>query len=206
MTNPDGGRDQTSAGGDASEPTASGYEPPPIEQAQPDSPSSGGPGAPTDLTPDYGTPPAYGYPPPSPAYDQPGYPPGYGQASAPGPEYPPPPPAYPGGFGSPYDSTAGGYPPPPPPGYQPYGGYGSYGGYGPAPGKTNALAVWALVSSLLGFLCCIGSIAGIALGVVSLNQIKQNQEGGHGMAMAGVVIGVVSLLINLIVGVAVINV
>ena len=47
-------------------------------------------------------------------------------------------------------------------------------------------------------LCGIGSIIGIVLGVVALNQIKQTHEGGRGLAIAGIAVGAVTLLINLI--------
>ena len=39
--------------------------------------------------------------------------------------------------------------------------------------KTNQLAIASLVASLIGVLCGIGSIVGIALGIVAMNQIKQ---------------------------------
>ncbi len=45
--------------------------------------------------------------------------------------------------------------------------------------------------------CCgIGSIVGIVLGIVAMNQIKQSGEKGHGLAIAGIVVGVLSLLLN----------
>ncbi len=36
------------------------------------------------------------------------------------------------------------------------------------------------------------------LGVVALNQIKQTREGGHGLAIAGIAVGAVTLLLNMI--------
>lgn len=129
------------------------------------------------------------------AYETPAYgqAPGYQQ-----PGYPPPPPGYQpyGSFGNPYD-TSGGYPPP--------AGYGPYpGGYGGAP-RTNALAIWSLVASLVGFVCCLGSVAGIVLGLVSLNQIKQNNEEGQGLAIAGIAVGAVSLLAGVVMAVVIMN-
>jgi Na+/melibiose symporter-like transporter len=47
-------------------------------------------------------------------------------------------------------------------------------------------------------LCGIGSIIGIVLGVVSLNQIKQTQEAGHGLAIAGIAVGAFTLLLSLV--------
>lgn len=199
MTNPDGNPQQTppSDGSTSAEPSAGGYEAPPIEQST--------------------TPP--GYPPP-PAYEQPGYSPqgypqqGYGQSGLDQPTTPdyPPPPAYPppvpgygqsypppppryGSYGSPYDMPAGGYPPP-------YGG--GYPGAFAAP-RTNQLAIWSLVASLLGFICCIGSVTGVVLGVMSLNQIKQNGDGGRGLAIAGIAVGGVTLLVSFVIWGAVIS-
>lgn len=179
MTNPERDPEPSSAaepGASGSEPPAGGYE-----------------------TPAYGEQPSY--PPPPPGFEQPGYQPpqyqqpDYQQPQYQQPQYPPPPPGYQpyGSYGSPYDAPAG-YPPPPP-GYPPYAG-----GYGAGP-KTNALAIWSLVASLIGFVCCLGSVAGIALGLVSLNQIKQNQEEGQGLAIAGIAVGAVSLLAGLVMAV-----
>jgi predicted acyltransferase len=60
------------------------------------------------------------------------------------------------------------------------------------------LAIGSLVASAAGILCCVGSIIGVVLGVIALNQIKQNQEGGQGLAIAGIVVGGVGLLLGLI--------
>lgn len=195
MTNPDGNPHQPPPSESGTEPATGGYEAPPIEQSPPgyfpppayEQPGYGQPGydQPSSSIPDYPPPPAY---PPPPGYPPP--PPGYGAA----PGYPAAPPPY-ATFGSPYD-VPGAYPPPPP-----YGGYpGAYG-----PPRTNQLAIWSLVASVLGFICCIGSVAGVVLGVMALNQIKQNQEGGRGLAIAGIVVGGVSLLITIVLWGAVMN-
>ncbi len=60
------------------------------------------------------------------------------------------------------------------------------------------MAIASLVASLAGFLCWLGSIAGIVLGIVALNQIKQTREQGHGLAVAGIAIGALSLVVGLI--------
>ena len=60
------------------------------------------------------------------------------------------------------------------------------------------MAIGSLVASLVGFLCGIGSIVGIVLGIVALNQIKETREGGHGLAIAGIAVGALSLVISLI--------
>ncbi|EUA50227.1 hypothetical protein I553_9517 [Mycobacterium xenopi 4042] len=68
----------------------------------------------------------------------------------------------------------------------------------PQPG-TNTLAIASLVASFIGLLCGIGSIVGIVLGAVALNQIKQTRQEGYGLAVAGIVVGVATLLVNLII-------
>jgi uncharacterized protein YacL len=70
------------------------------------------------------------------------------------------------------------------PQYQP-----QYQGYAPAPAKTNALAIAALISSF--FI----SLVGVVLGHVALNQIKTTGEGGRGLAIAALVIGYVSIVV-----------
>jgi hypothetical protein len=129
-----------------------------------------------------------GYPPehPPPVSPPPGYgqPPGYG-----GPPYPPVPPQFGG----------------PPPGYGPPPYPGGYpGGYHPTDYQgragTNGLAIASLVSSFTGFLCCfIGSIAAIVLGAIALSQIRQTREEGHGLAVAGIAIGVGTLVVFVII-------
>ena len=58
------------------------------------------------------------------------------------------------------------------------------------------MAIGSLVASVVGVCCGIGSIVGIVLGIVAMNQIKQSGEKGHGLAIAGIVVGVLSLLLN----------
>ena len=61
-----------------------------------------------------------------------------------------------------------------------------FGGY-PQKAKTNGLAIAALVCS---FFC---GILGIILGIVAIGQINKTNEGGKGLAIAGIVIGGVSI-------------
>jgi hypothetical protein len=103
------------------------------------------------------------------------------------------------------------YPPPPPP--APYGypgrppypggpiGYGGPPGYAYGPG-TNTLAIASLVSAIVGFpllfACYVGVagwIAGIVLGIIALNQIKQTHQNGHGLAVAGIAVGGIALFL-----------
>ena len=138
---------------------------------------------PIEQTPTFQSPPAYG------AYEPPSAFPSSGQ-----PEFAP--------YGYP---PAAGYPPPPGylPTYAPPPEYGAPypGGYGapttPADG-TNPLAVFSLIASVVGLLCGVGSIIGIVLGVIALNQVKRSGQQGRGLAVAAIVVGSVSLVISII--------
>lgn len=72
---------------------------------------------------------------------------------------------------------------PPPPG-------GGWGG-APAPPPTNGKAIGALVASVLGFFCGVGFIVGLILGYSARKEIQASggQQGGEGLATAGIVIG-----------------
>lgn len=128
---------------------------------------------PADYPPAY-APPGYSPPPPPPGYGPPpqyGAPPPYSDYGPP-PGYAPPP--YPGGY----------YPAP----------------YAPVPAGTNGLAIASLIASFSGFLCCVvGSILAIVLGAVALNQIKETRQDGYGLAVTGIVIGVGTLVVFLII-------
>ncbi len=191
MTGPGGGygeagRDET-AGPAPWELPAAEY-PPTVEQPlypPPPYPPSGAPG---------------GYPPAGPA--------NYGQ--------PAPPPQYAGGYYPPAGQLGypQGYPPGYPPSYQapyvpPYLSSPYAGGYGATPVGTNGLAISSLVTSIAGiilgiplaFSCGIGlliPIIGTVLGIVALNQIKQTQQEGRGLAIAGIAVGGFGILITLI--------
>ncbi|MGY0502653.1 DUF4190 domain-containing protein [Nocardia sp. FBN12] len=84
-----------------------------------------------------------------------------------------------------------------PPAYGAYPAAGAYQPYGqqyPQPQGTNGLAIGALVASLVGLCTCVGSIVGIILGVMALNQIKERGGEGKGMAQAGIWIGVLAIV------------
>ena len=105
---------------------------------------------------------------------------------------PPPPP---GGDGQPPvppppPPPGGGLPVPPPP--PPVGGVP-----GGVPQGNNGLAVASLVLSIIGVCCGIGSILGIILGFVALNQIRKTGQQGEGLAKAGIIVGVITLLIGI---------
>lgn len=73
-----------------------------------------------------------------------------------------------------------------------------YGGYPQQPAGTNGLAIASLICSILGAFCGIGFLVGIVLGVLALTQIKTTGQQGRGMAIAGIVIGGVSIALLLI--------
>jgi hypothetical protein len=69
----------------------------------------------------------------------------------------------------------------------------------PAPPKRNGLAVASMVCSFFFWVYGIGAILGIVFGFVSRSQIKRSggTQSGMGMALAGIIIGIVSLVIIL---------
>ncbi|MFE3196206.1 DUF4190 domain-containing protein [Nocardia sp. NPDC059240] len=156
------------------------------------------------------TPPAV---PPQPAPQQPTPPPA-GYTSAPQyqnpPMTPPPQPVYPSypppqtNYTPPQANPMPGYPPagqqPPAygyPGYQPYG-------YGQSAQQTNPLAIASLIVSIIGlpglFFCIfipVVSIVGLVLGIVSLNQVKNNpQQQGRGLALGGIWVGAIGTVLG----------
>jgi len=75
--------------------------------------------------------------------------------------------------------------------------------------KTNTLAIVSLVCSVLslltccipevGIFVCIGlAIVGAVLGYVAMGQIKRTGEQGHGLALAGAIIGAVIAVISIV--------
>lgn len=137
-------------------------------------------------------------------------PPGEG----PPPDEPPPAPPVPGwwlasdGNWYPPEATPGAPPPPygVPPAYGPPPSFGPPTGYGPPPGQgppmpspygytpyaqprgTNGFAIASLVLGII-WLYWIGSILAIIFGFVALSQIKERQQSGRGMAIAGLLLG-----------------
>lgn len=76
-------------------------------------------------------------------------------------------------------------PPPPYGAYPPPYDYSSASAPYPAPKPTNTLAVLALVCAF------VFAPLGIVFGHISMSQIKKTGEEGHGMALAGLIIGYV---------------
>lgn len=124
-----------------------------------------------------------------------GYPsaPQYPQQPASQPQYQQPPVQQPYQSGPQQFPQAPGPAYPSPPGYQPYG-------YAPAQSSTNGLAIGALVASIVGICSCgIGSLVGIVLGVLALNQLKENPyQEGRGMAQAGIWVGVGGIVLTIL--------
>jgi hypothetical protein len=101
-------------------------------------------------------------------------------AGLPPPVYPPP---YPGVAGYPgYPGPAGYYP-------------GVYDPYRPTkPPGTNGKAIAALVTSLVGLLCCgLPSIVGLILGVIGMRETKRTGQDGYAIALIGTIIGGLAL-------------
>ncbi|HTL42249.1 MAG TPA: DUF4190 domain-containing protein [Pseudolysinimonas sp.] len=73
-------------------------------------------------------------------------------------------------------------PTPPAANYEPQT-YAPAATYAPGP-PTNTLAIISLVLSLVGV-----SLGGVICGHIALSQIRRTGEAGHGLALAGVIIG-----------------
>ena len=146
-----------------------------------------------------------------PAAAPPPYAPGSPPAGYATPGYPPaspgiaPPPGQ--GYGAPVAPGAAPGPYAAPPGYASPAGYApayGYAGYAPAP-RTNGLAVTAMVSSLVGValswtaVLALGVVVGVITGHIALRQIARTGERGRGMALAGVIIGWISIGFTLVI-------
>ena len=64
----------------------------------------------------------------------------------------------------------------------------------PVANRVNRVAIWSLVLAILT-LGGLGSIAGIIMGVSARRQLEVTGERGAGVAMAGVVVGIITLLL-----------
>src|SRR6202165_3519362 len=140
-------------------------------------------------------------PPPGGGYNPPPPPP---PPSAGGGYNPPPPPPPPPGGGSfvppPPPPSGGGYVPPPPMGYTP-------GPAGFAGARNDGLAIGALIVGILSIVCswplCLGILLGPAaaiMGFISRQRVASSGGtlGGGGLALAGLILGVVAFAISVI--------
>ncbi len=64
----------------------------------------------------------------------------------------------------------------------------------PAPNRTNAFAIASLISGLVGCVPFITSLLAIAFGVVGMRRARNSSVGGFGLAVAGLVLGIVGVL------------
>jgi hypothetical protein len=85
------------------------------------------------------------------------------------------------------DTSPTATPPAPPPSHPVPYNYPGYPGY-PVPGPTNGLAIASLVLGIL-WIYCIGSILALIFGYIARRQIRERGESGHGLAIAGIVLG-----------------
>jgi hypothetical protein len=72
--------------------------------------------------------------------------------------------------------------------------------------KTSQMAVWALIIGILGVLPCCGfvvpSLVSIVLGGIALSRLSSHPElRGRGLAIAGIILGVIGLLVGITLGV-----
>jgi len=93
-------------------------------------------------------------------------------------------------------------PPPPPPGYPPYTAPPPYAappqpGYSPPPPwayqvqpRTNGFAIAALICGCAGFVTGCTAPLAVIFGFIARSQIKNTREDGNGMAIAGIVLGI----------------
>lgn len=83
------------------------------------------------------------------------------------------------------------------PAYNPYPAGGPY--YPGMDNRTNDKATWSLICGIAGFLCLsvLAGIPAIILGFLARAEIKRsgNRQQGEGMAIAGIVLGILSIVI-----------
>ena len=103
------------------------------------------------------------------------------------PQYPPP--------QGPSGAYPGGYPPPPP---QPYAGYTP-----PPVGPRNGLGIASLVVAIIALISVVGGVVlgvvAIILGFLGWQRAKRGEATNGGIAIAGIVLGVLSIIEALVV-------
>jgi hypothetical protein len=62
--------------------------------------------------------------------------------------------------------------------------------------RTNSMAIWSLVLAIVS-IGGIGSILGMVLGVKAHRRVRETGERGRGLAIAAVIIGVVTLFLSI---------
>ena len=129
-----------------------------------------------------------------------------------GPPQPPP-------HAAPYQGPSGGYPPPYPAQPGPYGGYGGDGGYPPPPpppyfgyapqapaAPKNGLGIASLITAIVSLPAALSVFGGFLLGVVAVilgfvgyGRAKRGEANNGGVAIAGIVLGVVGIILSALV-------
>jgi hypothetical protein len=79
----------------------------------------------------------------------------------------------------------------PPPGYSP-DQQPAYGQPGYQPPKTNTMAILGLVFAF------VFSPLGVVFSAIGLKQIKERREGGRGLALAGLIISIISIVLGIL--------
>jgi len=196
MSQPPGSADRDPEHGDPDPWATPSAEPPPTEPVSP-SGTQPGYGEPAPSPSSYGQ-PSYGQPPHGQPPDEQapqGQPP-YGQ-----PPYGQPPYGQPTYGQAPYGQTPYGAP-----GYSRPGGYPGAGPYGfvspPTNGKATA-ALWSGIALLVLSWCCglgLVGIVPIVLGAKARSEIRTSngQQGGAGIALAGIITGAIAVLVGLL--------
>ena len=106
-----------------------------------------------------------------------------------------------GGYGDPPAGYGAAQPGPPPYGGPPTGG-GGFGAPPPPTGTRNGLGVAALILGLLALLTSITIVGGILLGLLAIilgivgrGRAKRGEANNGGMALAGIILGLLGVLI-----------
>jgi hypothetical protein len=111
------------------------------------------------------------------------------------------------GFNQPVQQSSDWTPPPAPNASWQDQGLGANTPFQPPPvsaqGQNNTMAIVALVCGILGFCCGFIGIAGVIVGFIAKGKADSDPAnyGGRGMAIAGIILGAVGFLLNLIVGI-----
>jgi Domain of unknown function (DUF4190) len=79
----------------------------------------------------------------------------------------------------------------PPPGYSP-DQQPAYGQAGYQPPKTNTMAILGLVFAF------VFSPLGVVFSAIGLKQVKERREGGRGLALAGLIISIISIVLGIL--------
>lgn len=77
----------------------------------------------------------------------------------------------------------------------PPGGFPAHQPYQPVPApRTNGAAVASLICGILGCVPVITSLAAVILGVVGIKQSNKMQGSGKGLAIGGLILGIIGIL------------